>query len=195
MLNKLVRILVAIAIVFGLLFAAYKLLPLNLTGGVRQWLQETFEGDKKKVADAARQTFVATYDPTTKRTVATKITYKELIEKKSEYDTQMESRDDLTIGEETQNLDDGYTGEEDSGVDEDDIADKMAEGTKSEPGEKTVRKAVRERVIDALPQIIEYSDLDEERAENFKKLIAEYTALPDKSSTEDNVRLMRRKIT
>ena len=120
---------------------------------------------------------------------------KELIEKKSEYDTQMESRDDLTIGEETQNLDDGYTGEEDSGVDEDDIADKMAEGTKSESGEKTVRKAVRERVIDALPQIIEYSDLDEERAENFKKLIAEYTALPDKSSTEDNVRLMRRKIT
>lgn len=81
MLNKLVRILVAIAIVFGLLFAAYKLLPLNLTGGVRQWLQETFESDKKKVADAARQTFVATYDPTTKRTVATKITYKELIEK------------------------------------------------------------------------------------------------------------------
>lgn len=81
MLNKLVRILVAIAIVFGLLFAAYKFLPLNLTGGVRQWLQETFESDTKKVADAARSTFVATYDPQTKRTVASKVTYKDLMEK------------------------------------------------------------------------------------------------------------------
>ena len=81
MVNKLIRILVAIAIVFGLLFAAYKLLPLNLTGGVRQWLQETFESSTKKVADAARETYVATYDPTTKRTVASKVTYKDLMEK------------------------------------------------------------------------------------------------------------------
>ena len=81
MFNKLIRILVAIAIVFGILFAAYKLLPLNLTGGVRQWIQETFDGDTKKVADAARQSYVATYDPTTKRTVASKVTYKDLFEK------------------------------------------------------------------------------------------------------------------
>ena len=81
MFNKLIRILVAIAIVGGLLFAAYTFLPLNLTGGVRQWMQETFDSGKKPAADAARNTFVATYDPQTKRTVASKVTYKDLMEK------------------------------------------------------------------------------------------------------------------
>jgi hypothetical protein len=81
MLNKLVRILVGIAIVGGLLWAAYTFLPLNLTGGVRQWIQETFHSDLKPVADAARDAEVYTVDPLTKKMVKSGITYKELIEK------------------------------------------------------------------------------------------------------------------
>ncbi len=81
MLNKLARILIGIAIVGGLLWAAYTFLPLNITGGIRQWLQETTNSESKRIADAARNTEVYTFDPITKKQIKSGVTYKDLIEK------------------------------------------------------------------------------------------------------------------
>ena len=118
----------------------------------------------------------------------------ELIEKKSEYDLQLMSRDEITIGEESEKTDDEYTGEEDSGVDEGDIEELV--GKDGDEAEKKAggAMAAKEQITGALDQIIEYSGLDDARAETMRKLIADFTLVSDKSSTEDNVRLMRRQI-
>lgn len=118
----------------------------------------------------------------------------ELIEKKSEYDQQLMSRDDITIGEQTEKRDDEYTGEEDSGVNEGDIEELVGKEGKETEEAKGDPDEVKESVTGALEQIIEYSGLDEARAETIRKLITDFTAISDKSSTEDHVRLMRRQI-
>lgn len=122
----------------------------------------------------------------------------ELIEKKSEYDLQLMSRDDMDINEDTGGADKEYTGEEDSGVDEEDIEELVGadEDKASEAGGAgaAAENAAAGRIKDALQQIIDYAELDDARAGSFKKLIEDYRNLKDKSSTEDNVRLMRRQI-
>ncbi len=118
----------------------------------------------------------------------------ELIEKKSEYDLQLMSRDDLDIGEEAGGSDKEYTGEDDSGVDEEDIDDLVEKDDDQEDPSKEAAAAPGIKITGALQQIIDYAELDEARADTFKKLIEDFTNLSDKTSTEDNVRLMRRQI-
>ena len=118
----------------------------------------------------------------------------ELIERKSEYDLQLMSRDDITIGEESESVDDDYTGEEDSGVNEDDIEELVEKEAGDRSEIRSESAPVQETITGGLEQIIEYSGIDDARAETIRKLITEFTGLNDKGSPEDSVRLMRRQI-
>ena len=81
MFNKLLRIILGIAIVCGILFLLYTYLPLNITGGIRQWIQEQMESESKDIADGARNALVPTVDPVTKRKVSSGVTYGQLMTK------------------------------------------------------------------------------------------------------------------
>ncbi len=118
----------------------------------------------------------------------------ELIEKKSEYDLQLMSRDDLEVGEQSGDDEDEYTGDEDTGVDEGDIEELVGKGEDAGKKGGSAKTSSGGNIKDALQQIVEYAGLDEARTETFRKLISDFTAVSDKSSTEDNIRLMRRQI-
>lgn len=55
-------------------------------------------------------------------------------------------------------------------------------------------KAAVDAMKDSLKQIIEYGELEEERAQEVTRLIINFNNLIDKTSTEDKVRLLRRRI-
>src|SRR5699024_4506880 len=55
-------------------------------------------------------------------------------------------------------------------------------------------KAAVDAMKDSFKQILSYANLDEKRAKEITKLIVDFNNLVDKTSTEDNIRLLRRKI-
>ena len=116
-----------------------------------------------------------------------------LIEKKSEYDLNLMSREDDAEAD-GMGHEDTYTGDEESGVSDDDIENLVEAESGHKNGIGASREAVDEDMTGALQTILEYSGLDEEKSAMFKQLIADYKALKDRSSPDDGVRRMRRQI-
>ncbi|MBQ9606872.1 MAG: hypothetical protein IJV16_06825 [Lachnospiraceae bacterium] len=117
-----------------------------------------------------------------------------LIEKKSEYDLQLMSRGDDEAGNEDMGADEAYTGDEDSGVADDDIENLVGAESGGKGSGSASKRVVDEDMTGAMQKILEYSEIGEEKAETFKQLIADYKALKDRTSTDDGVRRMRRQI-
>ena len=116
-----------------------------------------------------------------------------LIEQKSEFDLRIMTEDDYA--EEDIGEDEDYTGDEESGVSDDDIENLVeAEGGKKSEGNKS-KKVIDEDVSDSLRTILEYSGISEEKQTEFRLLLADYAALRDRSAVDDGVRRIRRQIT
>lgn len=60
--------------------------------------------------------------------------------------------------------------------------------------EATVNK-IKESLKDSLTLILDYSEIDEDNRKKFVSLINSYINVPDRSSSEDNVRILRKNIT
>ncbi len=54
---------------------------------------------------------------------------------------------------------------------------------------------IRNELADSLNMILTYAEYSEEEAKQFKKLIRQYTEAPDRASSEDEIRLLRKSIT
>lgn len=61
--------------------------------------------------------------------------------------------------------------------------------------EEPEEEAYEELRKDYLTQILEYTDCEKGKAENFRRLLNEYRTLPDRLATTDDVRKLRRQIT
>ncbi|MBO5551663.1 MAG: hypothetical protein J5966_06865 [Lachnospiraceae bacterium] len=116
-----------------------------------------------------------------------------LIEKKSEYDLRLLSYENESEGEAAAE-DDEYTGDEESGVSNDDIENLVEAGDGSKQSGSALKKIVNEDMKSSLQKILGYSGIDEEKAAIFKQLVADYKALRDRSSADDDVRRLRRQI-
>ncbi len=112
----------------------------------------------------------------------------ELIDKKSEYEMQLTLMEDNEAGD----LADGSAEEAQAGdIPEDGEADE--EANDGQTGAASA-KAANESMEGSLDKILEYSEIDDEKAETFRNLMEKYAALSDKTSTDDAVRHMRRQI-
>ncbi|MBO4902003.1 MAG: Crp/Fnr family transcriptional regulator [Lachnospiraceae bacterium] len=60
--------------------------------------------------------------------------------------------------------------------------------------EATIEK-IKASLQDSLDTILDYAELDGDTCSKFRQLIKNYCAAPDRSSTEDNVRLLRKNLT
>lgn len=118
----------------------------------------------------------------------------ELIEQKSEFDLQINLRGDEEVSaDEVPAEDDPYTGEEDSGVSAEDVDGLVGEGARSDEDEAP-SVSVKADFGNSLEEILEYSGIEANEASGFSDLIKTYKELPDRLSTDDNTRRLRRQI-
>ncbi|MCR5773492.1 MAG: hypothetical protein K6G42_00270 [Lachnospiraceae bacterium] len=110
----------------------------------------------------------------------------QLIDKKSDYQMKLSLKEEEEAQADT--LDEGAAGDEDPAEEE---AGSEEDG---EDNPKAASKSAKTEMSDALKMILDYSETNEGDKETFTELIEAYTALKDKSSTEDDVRRMRKRI-
>ena len=125
----------------------------------------------------------------------------ELIEKKSEYTLQMEmKKDEAEVpGEDVQ---DTVPTDEDGYIDDEEDMPEALKGLMGESDEESGsddetsdEEGPDEETKDALDKILLYAGVSDDKAEKFRTLVAEYSAMKDKTDTSDKARLLRRQMT
>ncbi|MCR5747983.1 MAG: hypothetical protein K6G03_09770 [Lachnospiraceae bacterium] len=125
----------------------------------------------------------------------------ELIEKKREYDIRKEElnggdskNEEGTDTNESASEDPADDVDESEAVNELMHTDESGDGTEKEKDDKKKGDVKPSDVSDSLIEILEYSGVDNEKAEAFEKLIADYTSMPDRNDTSDKGRNLRRQL-
>ena len=122
----------------------------------------------------------------------------ELLEKKSEYELQKQTKTDEAETESDPGKEaDAAEGDPEADVDDSEaVSELMGSGGSADDEDKPdeVESGEAEDMSDALERILEYSGVSEEKAEKFRTYIADFIALPDKTDTSDKARLLRRQL-
>ena len=122
----------------------------------------------------------------------------ELLEKKSEYELQKQTKTDEAETESDPGKEaDAAEGDPEADVDDSEaVSELMGSGVSADDEDKPdeVESGEAEDMSDALERILEYSGVSEEKAEKFRTYIADFIALPDKTDTSDKARLLRRQL-